>query len=105
MLTAAAVAVVTGRILGREDLYVLAGAAAALPLFSMWSVRRADVQFAVHRDVRPTPIHVGDHTTVELTIRHNGERRSPVASVRDPLGENKVGSTMLLAPMNPGDTA
>jgi uncharacterized protein (DUF58 family) len=105
MLAGAAVCAVAGRVLGREDLYVLAGAGIALPLFAWWSVRKADVRFAVHRDVRPTPIHVGDTTTVELTIRHNGDRRSPVTSVRDPLGENKVGSAMLLAPLNPGDTA
>src|SRR5204863_1575322 len=105
MLIAAVVSALAGRIPGREDLYVLAGAAVALPLFSLWSVRKADIGFAVHRDVRPTPIHVGDSTTVELTIRHTGERRSPVVSVRDPLGQNRVGPTMLVAPLNPGDTA
>ena len=105
MLGAAVVCAITGRVLGREDLYVLAGAAVAVPLVALWSVRKADVGFAVHRDVRPTPIHVGDHSTVELTIRHNGERRSPVTSVRDPLGENKVGSSLLLPPLNPGNTA
>src|SRR4051812_5434520 len=102
---AGVVAAVTGRILGREDLYVLAGALVALPLFSLWLVRRADVTFAVHRDVRPTPIHVGDTTVVELSIRHTGEKRSPVATVRDPLGETKVGTPMLLAPLVPGSSA
>ena len=95
----------TGRLLGIVELYMLAGAAAALVVAAVAFVRLSRFDLDASRELRPARVHAGGNSRVELTVRNNGARRSPVLAARDPFDGGRRWARFLIAPLAPGESA
>lgn len=95
----------TGRVLGIVELFMLAGAAVALLVAAVGYVRLTRFDLAAARELRPARVHAGGASRVELTVRNDGRRRSPVLAARDPFDGGRRWARFLLAPLAPGETA
>jgi uncharacterized protein (DUF58 family) len=105
LLGGGAALAVSGRLLGIEELYILAAAAVVLVVAAAWQVRAAPLRLDAHRQVHPTRVHAGTDSRVELAVRNAGGRRTPVLTVRDPFDQGRRQARFLLAPLRPGETA
>ncbi|MEZ5208614.1 MAG: DUF58 domain-containing protein [Acidimicrobiales bacterium] len=103
-LAGALVMVVAGRVFGVLELYLIAAVLVVLVgALLVWS-RARRLQLAVDRRVHPPRAHAGAPCTVELTIRNDGPRRSPVLEVRDEVSGTH-GARLLVGPLDPGTSA
>ncbi len=103
-LAGALVMVVAGRVFGVLELYLIAAVLVVLVgALLLWS-RARRLQLAVDRRVHPPRVHAGAPCTVELTIRNDGARRSPVLEVRDDVSGTH-GARLLVGPLDPGTSA
>jgi uncharacterized protein (DUF58 family) len=93
------------RLLGIQELYVIAAAAAALVIAAFVWVRLNVIRLAATREVHPPRVHAGSDSRVDLAVRNLGGRRTPVLSVRDPFDEGRRLARFLLAPLRPGEMA
>ena len=101
-----------GRILGIFELFVLATGAAALLVMGAVTVLRRRVDLEASRSVRPTRIHGGADSRVELVVANRSDRSSPVLVVRDTFAPTRTQGSdtgaarrqarFLLAPLGPG---
>ena len=96
----AVVLVSAGRLLGVLELFVLAAAAGALLAFSVGFVLLARLRVAVARDIAPPRVYAGNPSRVELTIRNDGTRRTPVLRLFDPVTGTR-GAELLVGPLEP----
>ncbi len=102
------------RILGIFELFVLATGAAALVVVGAVTVLVRRIDLDAGRSVRPSRIHVGAESRVELVVANRARRPSPVVVVRDtfmatsPLTDRSGAGTgrrqarFLLAPLGAG---
>jgi len=95
----------TGRLLGIVELYMLAGAGGALVVAAVAFVRLSRFDLEARRELRPARVHAGGNSRVELTVRNNGARRSPVLAARDPFDGGRRWARFLVAPLAPGESA
>lgn len=95
----------TGRLLGIVELYMLAGASATLVGATVAYVRLTPFDLDATRELRPARVHAGAHSRVELTVRNEGARRSPVLAARDPFDGGRRWARFLIAPLAPGEAA
>lgn len=95
----------TGRLLGIVELYMLAGAAAALVAGALIFVRFTRFDLEASRELRPARVHAGANSRVELTVRNTGARRSPVLAARDPFDGGRRWARFLIAPLSPNESA
>jgi len=105
LLLGSAVLLVGGRVLGMVELYMLAAAALALVGAGMAQVRLARFSLTATRELRPTRVQAGAASRVELTVRNDAPRRSPVLAARDPFDDGRRAASFLIAPLAPGETA
>jgi uncharacterized protein (DUF58 family) len=89
--------VVTGRLIGLVELYVLAACGIALPLLAMLSVRIPRVALSTERLLHPEKVHAGTDSRVELVVQNRSGRRLPVLTVRDPFDRGRRQARFLLA--------
>ncbi|MGH9178322.1 MAG: hypothetical protein ACRD0N_07185, partial [Acidimicrobiales bacterium] len=89
VLAGASVLAFGGRLLGIVELYMLAGAAAALAIGAVVFVRLSRFDLEAARELRPARVHAGGSSRVELTVRNLGRRRSPVLAARDPFDNGR----------------
>lgn len=96
----AAALILLGRFLGLPELYAIGAAIALLvTVCAAWVlVRSIDVRVA--RTVRPSRVHVGNPSTVEVQVRNQSRRTTPVLRLRDPVSST-VGANLLLTPILP----
>lgn len=99
----AAVVVAAGRLFGIFELYLVAAAGVALVVLSVLHVHFARLRLAVSRELHPPRLHAGAPSRVELRVTNRGSRRTPLLTLRDPVGEGRR-ARVLLAPLRPGDT-
>ncbi len=85
---------VAGRVFGIFEMFVLGTGAAGLVVAGAVTVLRRRVDLDATRSVRPSRIHVGADSRVELVVTNRGHRASPVIAVRD---------TLALQPGSTGD--
>src|SRR5688572_9048080 len=78
-------ALATGRLLGLPELYVFGTAALALVLVCLTLVWLSIPQISVHRTLRPPRVHAGTPSRVELAVRNEGHRSTPVLQLHDPV--------------------
>jgi uncharacterized protein (DUF58 family) len=93
-----------GRYFGVLELWVLAAGAFGLVGFSALFVALTRLRLAVGRDVSPRRVYAGNPSRVELTMRNDGHRRSPVLRLFDPVTGTR-GADLLVAPLAPDGTA
>jgi uncharacterized protein (DUF58 family) len=103
-LLGAAAAVVTGRLFGLLELYVI-GAALALTVLVAWLwVRRRPATFEVRRRVRPALVTAGQPARVELQVINQGRRHSRRAFLWEPVGD-RGGAPMQVGRLASGESA
>ena len=96
----AAVLVAGGRILGVLELFVIGAAAGVLLIAAITAVLITRLRLAVARTVTPPRVYAGTPSRVELTIRNDGERGTPVLRLFDPVTGTR-GADLLLSPLEP----
>jgi uncharacterized protein (DUF58 family) len=97
----AVAALATGRLLGLPELYVLGTAALALVFVCMTLVWLSIPQISVHRTLRPPRVHAGTPSRVELAVRNDGHRLTPVLQLHDPV-TGTPGAALHLVPLDAG---
>jgi uncharacterized protein (DUF58 family) len=90
--------VFAGRILGVLELFVVGAAAGALVVFSMIVVQLARLRLSVERTVSPPRVYAGNPSRVELALRNEGDRTTPVLRVFDPVTGTR-GADLLVSPL------
>ena len=94
-----------GRLLAIAELFLVGAGAAALVVIAVAYVRLGRFELDATRQLRPSRVHAGADSRVELTVRNAGRRRSPVLAVRDPFDGGRRAARFLLAPLVPDETA
>jgi uncharacterized protein (DUF58 family) len=89
-----------GRVLGVLELFVIGAAAGALVATSVVLVLLARLRLAVARQVTPPRVYAGGPSRVELSVRNDGFRATPVLQLFDPVTGTR-GADLLLGPLEP----
>jgi uncharacterized protein (DUF58 family) len=95
-------ALVTGRVFGILELFVIGAALAVAVAVGVFTVRVRRPQLAIARWVHPSVLTVGDTGRVDLLIEQRGRSRSPRADLTEPVGTSNT-AHMRIAPLAPGD--
>lgn len=95
--------VAAGRLFGIFELYLLGAGGAALVIAAAVSVGRTRLRLDIVRELHPPRVHVGGPTRVELRVANRGGRRTPLLTLRDPVGDGRTAS-VVVAPLGAGDT-
>jgi uncharacterized protein (DUF58 family) len=100
----AVVFVVAGRLLGAPELYVLGATVGALVVgvLAYLTLTRLDIDVA--RELHPARVHAGSPSRVDLRVRNEGRRRSPVLTIRDAVSGTR-GANLLVPPLEAGGVA
>lgn len=102
-LAGAGVLVVAGRLFGIFELVVAGTAAGALVACCAVAVGLTRLRLDVARELHPPRVHAGTPSRVELEVTNRGRRRTPLLTLRDPVGPGRS-ATVLLAPLAPGES-
>jgi uncharacterized protein (DUF58 family) len=89
-----------GRLFGVLELFVIGAAAGALAIASLTIVLLSRLRLAVARAVSPPRVYAGSPSRVELSIRNDGTRATPVLRLFDPVTGTR-GADLLLSPLEP----
>jgi len=92
---------VSGRLLGLVELYMLAAGAAILCAGALIHVRMQVLDVTADRVLHPPRVHAGGSSRVDLSIRNSGARRTPVLNVRDPFDRGWRWARFLVPPLGP----
>jgi uncharacterized protein (DUF58 family) len=101
---AALALVVTARVFGSVELYVLAAALGALVVGARLTVGMTRVRIDVSRELHPPRVHAGSPSRVEVRVENVGTRRSPLLTLRDGVSGTR-GARLLVGPLAPGASA
>lgn len=93
-----------GRILGLVELIALGVVAAALIVGCLVYVRASRLELSVGRVLHPSRVHVGSPSRVEVAVRNQRERTTPVLRLRDDVSGTR-GADLLVPPLTPGERA
>lgn len=99
---AAAALVLAGRLFGIFELFLLGAGLAALAVGCVVSVARTRLRLEVSRELRPRRVHAGTPSRVELVVRNLATRRSPLLTLRDPVGPRRT-AVIGLGPLGDGE--
>jgi uncharacterized protein (DUF58 family) len=100
VLVLAAVSVLAGWLLGPIELYVIGAVLAVLLVAAIVYTRLIRLNIAVERVLHPARVHAGTPSRVDLRVRNNSARRTPVLGLRDAVTGTR-GAHLLLAPLDP----
>lgn len=92
-----------GRVLGIPELFPFAVVGFGLVVGAMIYVRYTRWDIEARRDVRPPQVPAGANSRVELSVRNQHGRRSPVLSARDPFDDGRRWARFHIAPLGPGE--
>ncbi len=102
-LGAAAAALITGRVFGLIELYVIGAALVIAVALAVMVVNRPLPHLEVRRVLRPPLVAVGEPARVDLQVTNRATFHSPRLKLWEPVGE-KGGAPMQLAPLGSGGT-
>lgn len=103
MLIAAGATIVTGRVFGLMELFVVGVALAAALVFALLQVNRPMPRMEVRRVLRPATVSVGEPARVDLQVTNRSAIHSPRLKLWEPVGD-KGGAPMQLAPLASGES-
>jgi uncharacterized protein (DUF58 family) len=95
--------VAAGRLFGIFELYLLGAGGAALVIAAAVSVGRTRLRLDIARELHPPRLHVGGPSRVELRVANRSARRTPLLTLRDPVGDGRSAS-VVVAPLGAGET-
>jgi uncharacterized protein (DUF58 family) len=95
--------VAAGRLFGIFELYLLGAGGAALVIAAAVSVGRTRLRLDIARELHPPRVHMGGPSRVELRITNRSARRTPLLTLRDPVGDGRSAS-VVVAPLGAGET-
>ena len=95
--------IVVGRLLGIFELFLLGAGGTALVVAALLRVATVRLRVDVTRDLQPARVHAGTPSRVELRVRNQSGRRTPVLTLRDPVGRGRT-ARVVLAPLGRDDT-
>jgi len=90
--------VVVGRMLGIFELFLLGAGGSALVVAAAVRVATLRLRVEVTRELHPARVHAGTPSRVELRVRNRSDRRTPVLTLRDPVGRGRT-ARVVLAPL------
>ncbi|MEO7555067.1 MAG: DUF58 domain-containing protein [Acidimicrobiales bacterium] len=93
-----------GRLFGVLELYVMGAGAWAIAAVACVVVKVTRIRLAIGRELSPKRVYAGNPSRVELTIRNDGERRTAVLEIYDPVSGTR-GADLLVAPLAPEGVA
>jgi len=85
----AVLAIVSGRLVGSVELFVVGSVAAMVVAVAGIHVVTTRTNLNATRTVQPSRVHAGDVAVVELSIANHGHRRSPTAVVIDSVDQQR----------------
>lgn len=103
-LGAAFALVVGGRFVGALELYVLGATLACLVAATWLYLRFTNLSIDVVRELHPPRVHAGTPSRIDLRVRNQGRRRTPVLNLRDAVSGTR-GANLLVPPLAPGMVA
>ncbi|MGH9114200.1 MAG: hypothetical protein ACRDWW_00055, partial [Acidimicrobiales bacterium] len=105
LLAVAGSMIAAAALFGLQELYPLAAAALVLvTACRLWvGARRWDVRAA--RRVHPPRVPAGVEARVDVTVRNHSRGASPVVTLRDPFDGGAHLPRLMVAPLDPGETA
>jgi len=92
--------IVAGRLLGSFELFLLGSAAVGLSLVAVLRTALARLDLRVSRHVEPPRVNAGGAARVELRLRNDGARTTPVLRLRDAVSGTR-GANLLASPLPP----
>jgi uncharacterized protein (DUF58 family) len=95
--------IVLGRVFGVLELFVVGAAAIALVAVALVLVNVTRLRLAVARQVTPPRVYAGSPSRVELSVRNDSYRATPVLRLFDPVTGTR-GAEVLVGPLEPDDT-
>ncbi|MBV9256332.1 MAG: hypothetical protein JO054_19010, partial [Actinobacteria bacterium] len=93
---------VSGRIFGLGNLYVLGAAALVSVGAALAYVRVVPFPLSVRRRVTPRRVHIDSACRVDLEVRNESRRRTPELTAEEPFGDDGVAAAMVVPALAPG---
>ena len=90
--------VVVGRLLGIYELFLVGAGGGALVIAAIIRVATIRLRVDVTRELHPARVHAGTPSRVELRVRNRSALRTPVLTMRDPVGRGRT-ARVVLAPL------
>lgn len=104
LLVGAAAVLVSARLFGVMELYIVGAALALLVVATVIYVRAVPTRLRVRRTLTPARVHAHDAARVEVTATNVGTRRTPVLALRDPVAGTR-GARLHLVPLRHAERA
>lgn len=95
--------VVVGRLLGIYELFLIGAGGAALVVAAVLRVATVRLKVEVSRELQPARVHAGTPSRVELRVRNRSGLRTPVLTLRDPVGRGRT-ARVVLPPLGRDET-
>jgi uncharacterized protein (DUF58 family) len=102
---AAAALLVGARVLGVEELAMLAAAAFLVVVVAFVRVRRHALRLSAERVLHPARAEAGTAARADLTLMNLGHRTTPVLSATDSFDSGRRVARFLVPPLTPAETA
>ncbi|MBI2703742.1 MAG: DUF58 domain-containing protein [Actinobacteria bacterium] len=94
--------IVTGRVLGSLELFLVGATLLALVLLCSMYVGLTRLRIDVTRELHPPRVHAGSPSRVDLRVENIGRRRTPVLGLRDAVSGTR-GANLLVGPLATGE--
>jgi uncharacterized protein (DUF58 family) len=91
--------VLVGRLFGSFELFLLGSGVGALILVAMVRTALVRLDLRVSRHIEPPRVHAGHPARVELRVRNDGRRTTPVLRLRDAVSGTR-GANVLVSPLH-----
>ncbi|HEY4409345.1 MAG TPA: DUF58 domain-containing protein [Acidimicrobiia bacterium] len=102
---AAAALLVGARVLGVEELAMLAAAAFLVVVVAFVRARSHRLRISAERVLRPARAEAGETARADLTVMNLGTKTSPVLAATDAFDGGRRVARFLVPPLTPGETA